>query len=216
MSTSCDRAGDGVHEGLRSHTGGDVGAAEERAQGQGNVPSFPTFPGLPTYCLPQLISWENDLLRYQEQSIAVTFVRQLRDLDRHSPAAANLLKIMAYLDTESISLELLTHGATAVSATYQQTPPANRTSVSVLKPLSAFVMEKLHLAKPAYTRLGVIRFKMLSILDLIQSPDDLKDALMQLQNLYLIKPRQKAGPSSMWMHRLIQTVVLEDTRKSGG
>ena len=219
MSTSCDRASDGVHEGVRSHTGGDVGAAEEPAQGQGNAPSFPTFPGQPTDSLPQLISWENKLLWYEEKSIAVTFVRQLRDLDQHSPAAANLLKIMAYLDTESISLELLTHGATAVSARYQQTPPANSTSVSVLKPLSASacrIMEKLHLAKPAYTRLDLIHFKMSSILDLIQSPDDLKRALMQLQNLYLIKPRQEAGHSSMWMHRLIQTVVLEYTRKSGG
>ena len=77
-------------------------------------------------------------------------------------------------------------------------------------------MEKLHLARPAYTRLDVVRFEMSAIQDLIQSPDDLKDALMQLQNRSLIKPRQKAGPSSMWMHRLIRTIVLEDTRKSGG
>ena len=61
------------------------------------------------------MTWENDLSIYQEESIAATFVCQLRDLEMQFQDASNLLKLVAFLDPESISLDMLRTGAAAIS-----------------------------------------------------------------------------------------------------
>jgi hypothetical protein len=53
------------------------------------------------------MTWENDLSSYQEKSIVTTFVCQLQDLERQFQDASNLLKFLAYLYPESISLDML-------------------------------------------------------------------------------------------------------------
>ena len=172
--------------------------------------------------MSQLIAWENHLLRYQEKSIAATFIRHLRDLDRQFPPAADLLKVMAYLNTDKISLEVLTRGAAAVSTMHMLKPPASGTSLLV-NASSSMNKTKANRRKKksgknradGADRPDVITVTMSSLLALIQSPTHLNNALMQLQNRCLIGRRQVAEHSSMWMHRLIQIVVLEDTKTSG-
>ena len=186
------------------------------------MPLLYTLPCPPTRA-SQLIAWENNLQRYQEKSIAASFIRHLRHLNRRFPTAADLLKVMAYLNTENISLEVLGHGAAAVSTMRTLKLPASGTSLSVKTPSFANKWKAKLRIKPksgkhridAADRPDVITVTMSSLLDLIQSPTQLNEALMELQNRSLIGRRQEAGHSSMWMHRLIQIVVLEDMKSSG-
>jgi tetratricopeptide (TPR) repeat protein len=53
--------------------------------------------------------------------VAATFISQLRDLDRQCPDASNLLRVIAFLDPESIPLEMLITGAKAL--TEAERPP---------------------------------------------------------------------------------------------
>jgi hypothetical protein len=46
--------------------------------------------------------------------VAATFTSQLQDLDQKSPDASNLLRVLAFLDPESIPLEMLIAGAKAI------------------------------------------------------------------------------------------------------
>src|SRR5438477_11512292 len=67
-----------------------------------------------------MMEWENDLSIYQEKSVVATFTSQLDDLQHHSPDASNLLKILAYFDPESIPLDMLITGASALSESQLQ------------------------------------------------------------------------------------------------
>jgi hypothetical protein len=53
----------------------------------------PCIPS-PVLCYIKILSW--DLLNYEERSIATTFNTQLDDLDRRSPDAINLLKVLSF------------------------------------------------------------------------------------------------------------------------
>ena len=161
----------------------------------------------------QVIEWENDLASYQEKSIAATFIRQLQDLEVRFPDASNLLKMLAYLDPESISLDILQAGAVAVAKSFVPTPsppPKKRRRMS--KRLQGIIKGKTGADTPDSTLIASPR--MTTILELIGSPTNLHVALMQLQNRSLIKQRQTDGGSSLWIHDLIQLLVLRNTKKS--
>ena len=69
------------------------------------------------------ISWEHTLSDYEHKSVAATFASQLQDLDRQYPDASKLLRVMAFLDPESIPLEMLITGAKAICTIEAQQPP---------------------------------------------------------------------------------------------
>jgi tetratricopeptide (TPR) repeat protein len=60
------------------------------------------------------ISWHHTLSNYEHKSVAATFASQLQDLERQSPDASKLLRVLAFLDPESIPLEMLITGAKAI------------------------------------------------------------------------------------------------------
>ena len=58
----------------------------------------------------QIIKWENDLSSYEQKSVAATFNLQFNELSRRSPDTSNLLKILSFLDPESICVDVITGG----------------------------------------------------------------------------------------------------------
>jgi hypothetical protein len=63
--------------------------------------------------------------------VAATFTSQLQDLDRHSPDASKLLRVIAFFDPESIPLEMLIAGAKAL-VEMQQPPTRSLLTTSLL------------------------------------------------------------------------------------
>jgi hypothetical protein len=56
------------------------------------------------------------LSNYEVKSVAATFTSQLEDLARRSLDASNLLWLLAFLDPENLSLDMIIQGAEAVSS----------------------------------------------------------------------------------------------------
>ena len=163
----------------------------------------------------KLMTWENDLSSYQEKSIAATFVCQLRDLEMQFQDASNLLKMLAYLDPESISLDMLQAGAAAIS---ELPLPTSLPTLSVpykKSPLLPIMRKGEPQAIPP-DKTPIVSSNIKLLLDLTLSPISLQSAITQLQNRSLVKRRQNDGYSSLWMHDLIQFVIVEDTKKGGG
>ena len=168
------------------------------------------------------MSWENDLSSYQEKSIAATFVCQLRDLEIQCQDASSLLKMLAYLDHESISLDMLRAGAAAIS---ELPSPISLSTASVshkTPPLLQIVKNKFQRMRKGnqqadpLDRTPIVAPKMKSLLELILSPNNLQNAITQLQNRSLVKRRQSNGYSSLWMHDLVQLIVVENAKKNDG
>jgi tetratricopeptide (TPR) repeat protein len=61
--------------------------------------------------------------------VAATFISQLQDLDRHCPNAGKLLRVLTFLDPESIPLEMLITGAKVI--TESQQPSLNQPPLTV-------------------------------------------------------------------------------------
>jgi hypothetical protein len=133
----------------------------------------------------KVMSWENKLSNYEVKSVAATFTSQLEDLACRSPDASNLLKLLSFLDPESISLDMILQGAEAYFNPHQITN--NR----------------------------LISPKIASLLALVRSPIQFPIAITQLQNRSLIKRQDNGTTSTLYMHDLIQSMVQEDIKKRG-
>ena len=81
--------------------------------------------------LRKAISWEHTLSEYEHKSVAATFASQLQDLDQQCPDASILLRVITFLDPESIPLEILITGAKALIEA-KQPRPRSRLSSSLL------------------------------------------------------------------------------------
>ncbi|KAF7968775.1 hypothetical protein HWV62_29350 [Athelia sp. TMB] len=65
--------------------------------------------------LGDIINWENTKqVAYEQNSVAAVFNIQLQNLNAISPDAIHLLKAIAFLDSETIPLDILTRGAERV------------------------------------------------------------------------------------------------------
>jgi tetratricopeptide (TPR) repeat protein len=146
---------------------------------------------LPTLIIHlKVMSWENKLSNYEVKSVAATFTSQLEDLGCRSPDSSNLLKLLSFLDPESISLDMISQGAERVS---------------VKSSILHRVMKKLS-GSPDITPL----------LSLIQSPTQLPGAITQLQNRSLVKCQAGGTTSTLYMHDLVRYMVQENVKASGG
>jgi Tetratricopeptide repeat len=58
----------------------------------------------------QALQWENDLSRYEESSVIATYTSTLEQLERSPPGTSDLLRILAFMDPESIPIEILKYG----------------------------------------------------------------------------------------------------------
>jgi tetratricopeptide (TPR) repeat protein len=142
---------------------------------------------LPTLIIRlKVMSWENKLSNYEVKSVAATFTSQLEDLGYRSPDSSNLLKLLSFLDPESISLDMILQGAEAFSNPHQITN--NWLMSSDITPL----------------------------VGLIRSPVGLPSAITQLQNRSLVKRQDGRTTSTLHIHDLVQYMVQENVKVSGG
>jgi tetratricopeptide (TPR) repeat protein len=170
------------------------------------------------YVLRQIMSWENQMATYEEKSVTATFMTQLDDLERQSPDASNLLKILSFFDPESITLTMITQGAEALSRSLA--PSTATSSDRVATPSDGFVFGKfiflLRRTKPKRPELMDTvdhpQLQLKSLLHLILSPVHLQDAIMQLQNRSLINHIRIADTSVLRIHDLVISMVQESMR----
>ena len=173
----------------------------------------------------KLISWENSLSEYEHKSVAATFACQLEDLDRQCPDASHFLRVLAFLDPESIPLEMLTTGAKLVSESRR--PPSPHTDAQVgLKRQSfiSIIQNKLLRRGKATTisqRVGVDSSPVMpptymALLALVQNPIALRNALSHLQDRSLVAIQHNSPSSTLRIHDLVQLVVLETMKGSRG
>ena len=142
---------------------------------------------------------------------------QLRDLEQQSPDASHLLSVLAFFDSESIPIEMLTIGAKAMSES--QRPPSH----AQVKRQPFVLMQTGKLLRQGGTTKAqtnqlhtssVVPPTSAALLAVIQSPIDLRKAITHLQNLSLVAYQHDAESLTLRIHDLIQLVVLEKTRKS--
>jgi hypothetical protein len=139
----------------------------------------------------KLISWKNELSNYEQKSVAVTFSTQLEELDRQSRACSSLLKILSFLDPESIPLNIITDGADDL-----------RSSIN------------LTLSN------GLISQNLESAIALLRSPVQFQQAIQQLRDLSLIGYESMTGASVsntstsvLRIHDLVQFMIQESVRR---
>ncbi|KAL8858287.1 MAG: hypothetical protein Q9178_005150 [Gyalolechia marmorata] len=63
----------------------------------------------------EVLSWENDLSRYEEKSVVATFKPALDRISQMAPDAVILLRILCFCDPESIPISVLKRGCSALS-----------------------------------------------------------------------------------------------------
>jgi tetratricopeptide (TPR) repeat protein len=142
---------------------------------------------LPTLIIRlKVMSWENKLSNYEVKSVAATFTSQLEDLACRSPDSSNLLKLLSFLDPESISLDMILQGAEAFSSPHQ-------------------ITNNLLMSSDITSLVGLIR-----------SPVGLPSAITQLQNRSLVKRQDGRTTSTLYMHDLVRYMVQENVKTSGG
>ena len=175
-----------------------------------------------TSLLRQLISWENSLGEYEHKSVAATFTCQLRGLGRQHPDASKLLRVLAFFDPEKIPIEMLVAGA-KIMRRLPMTPDTNvdrvpRTGRSLVQKIKSVLLRR---RLPGTTSqpnkpdtCPSVPATTASLLALIQSPLDFRNAITQLQSRSLIAYQHNCQPPTLRMHDLIQLVVLENTKSS--
>ena len=173
--------------------------------------------------LRQLISWENNLSEYEYKSVAATFTCQLRGLERQHPDASKLLRVLAFFDPEKIPIEMLVAGAKSMRRP-PMTPDTNtarvpRTGRSLMQKIKSVLLRR---RLPGTTSqpnkpdpYPYVPPTTASLLALIQSPLDFRNAITQLQSQSLIAYQHNCQPPTLRMHDLIQLVVLEGTKSRG-
>ncbi|KAL8816312.1 MAG: hypothetical protein Q9191_008353, partial [Dirinaria sp. TL-2023a] len=61
-----------------------------------------------------VLSWENDLSRYEEKSVVATFMPTVESISQTAPDALTLLRILCFCDPENIPISILKQGCGAL------------------------------------------------------------------------------------------------------
>ncbi|TDL21247.1 TPR-like protein [Rickenella mellea] len=177
-----------------------------------------------------IIHWENNLSTYEEQSVAATFLAQLKRLHQVSADASNLLNVLSYFDPEGITVEIIIKGARHVLQS-QNALVSTENNIRVTKSNLGNLLPKL---KGTWKRLfrskvynEEIADKQVNIVNeeysitlqlgqmatLICDTVQLFKAIQELQNLSLIEYQSHHDTHALHMHDLVQFVVQENTQK---
>ena len=171
----------------------------------------------------KLISWENTLSEYEHKSVAATFACQLEDLDRQCPDASNFLRVLAFLDPESIPLEMLTKGAKLISESQRLPLPHTGAQVGLKRrSFISIIQNKLLRRRRAIPTSQCDEIDAppdmpptsTALLALIQDPIDLRHTLTHLQDRSLVAIQHNSQSSTLRIHDLVQLVVLETMKGS--
>ena len=148
---------------------------------------------------------------------------QLEDLDRQWPDASSFLRVLAFLDPESIPLEMLTTGAKLVSESQRPSPHADA-QVRLKRPSFISIIQNKLLRRGGATRTSQhdglntppnMPLTSTALLALIQDPIKLRNALTHLQERSLVAIQHNSESSTLRIHDLVQLVVLETMKGSG-
>ena len=151
---------------------------------------------------------------YEHKSVAATFAYQLEDLDRQYPDASRFLRVLAFLDPESIRLEMLTTGAKLISDA--QARRKNQSIMSIIKDKllrrgrATTTSQRDLLNTPPNTMPPTFT----ALLTLIQDPIKLRKALTHLQDRSLVAIQHHSQSSTLRIHDLVQLMVSETMKGS--
>ena len=169
------------------------------------------------------MSWENSLSEYEHKSVAATFACQLEDLDRQCPDASHFLRVLAFLDPESIPLEMLTTGAKLVSESRRPPSPHTDAPTRPKRPSFISIIENKLLRRsrasttPQRNGLNTLPITpptSTALLALIQDPIELQKLLSHLQERSLVAIQYNSQSSTLRIHDLVQLVVLATIKGS--
>ncbi|KAA6409989.1 MAG: hypothetical protein FRX48_06603 [Lasallia pustulata] len=164
----------------------------------------------------EIIKWENDLSSYEQKSVAATFNLQFNELSRRSPDTSNLLKILSFLDPESICVDVVTGGIEELrKASRPQLQPTLGFRDKLKKTLGGHrVVQRSHHEAPPLVS-SQLSPKVDSLATLLQSPMRYQEAIQHLQNLSLLQSQTNGTTSALRLHDLVQYLAQENTRIEG-
>ncbi|MCJ1309318.1 hypothetical protein MMC25_002977 [Agyrium rufum] len=140
----------------------------------------------------QVLGRENDLSRYQERSVIAAFAPALDQLERASPQTSDFLRILAFLDPESIPIDMLKEGFQALERSNDgalSSPLSSRLGRDETKPLSP-TDNRLHVPESGIGDQAMDDLKL--VRNLLDSQVDLQKVIQYLQRLSLLV-QQKDG-----------------------
>ena len=172
-----------------------------------------------------MISWENNLSGYEQQSVAVTFATQLEELQRQSPDFSNLLKVLSFLDPERIPLNMITKGAEAwqlLSSSSKMVATSPKQKPSLLRKFKMTWHRRrgepttLKDGPDNGTRPIFVIVKPESLINLLCSPVQLQRAIQQFHSRSLVGYESNGDESVLRIHDLIQLTIQESARNKYG
>ncbi|KAL9035768.1 MAG: hypothetical protein Q9180_004677 [Flavoplaca navasiana] len=126
----------------------------------------------------EVLSWENDLSRYEEKSVVATFMPALNRVSQTAPDAVTLLRILCFCDPENIPISILKQGCAALSQEDERVIPK---------------------ASAADARGAVI--------DLFRSPIRLSKAIQEIQRLSLAIYTLEGSERTVRVHDLVHLLL---------
>lgn len=174
-----------------------------------------------------MISWENNLSRFEEKSIVVLFSSTLGNLERQFPDICSLLQVLSFFDPESITMEMIVGGAQHLGRQHMPSPPLPVANTAFPVDSRSSIRQKLRQilfkpkSKPKEVVIGdtpVVSPESFPEVDalkqLILSPILLLQAVQRLQQLSLLSTDSKSDmDSTLQIHDLTHTIVQEYARK---
>jgi len=126
----------------------------------------------------QILSWENDLSRHEEKSVAATFTPALNKLQGTAPDALTLLRVLCFCDPENIPMSIFTQGCGAL---HQE----DRRDIPPARPLD----------------------ELKAVMDLFRSPIRLSKAIQEVQRLSLAAYMLEGSERIIRIHDLVQLLL---------
>lgn len=173
--------------------------------------------------LGKLLSWENNLLSYEQKSVAVAFSTQFEQLEYQYPAASNLLKVLSFLDPEHIPLKMIHDGAEKLRLQSPSEPSSS--DINSIEPkfrqsLLQKFKTKWHRRKGQPMGLSIVTPKLESVIALIAAPVQFQQGIQRLHNSSLVTHRYnmdssepEADTSVLRIHDLIKIMIQESVKK---
>ncbi len=126
----------------------------------------------------QILSWENDLSRHEEKSVAATFTPALNKLQGTAPDALTLLRVLCFCDPENIPMSIFTQGCGALNQ-------EDRHNIPTARPLD----------------------ELEAVMDLFRSPMRLSKAIQEVQRLSLAGCTLEGSERILRIHDLVQLLL---------
>ena len=160
----------------------------------------------------QAISWENDLSTYEQASVAAAFSIQFKELSRLSPDTNNLMRILSFLDPESIATDIITNG---VEELRRASAPHPGKRLGLRDKLKKTMGGRRRIEKSRDKLPSQLPPRLDSLIALLQSPIRFQEAIQQLRSLSLVQQQTHATTSALRIHDLVQFLAQENTRIEG-